>query len=200
MLFTSSAWSPVALAQQWAAPHDLLTPQDIGRHHRFSSFGEDDAADAAGDDAGGDAKEGEQDEHAGIDENAARQVVNNFPALPFVIPIPVDGAGTGRSSGKARDNMPSPADLTRAAKWNGLYGVFHDVISMSKMDAQLKGGAANGAGGGTIVPRPSEIGDGVVGADFIYEAPINALGQPDMTAPSEVPMGGAVVDSGNAFL
>ncbi|CAD7935745.1 unnamed protein product [Amoebophrya sp. A25] len=134
-------------------------------------------------------------------EDQERQVINNFPVLPFVIPIPVGGAASmSRSGNTARQVIPSAHDLGQQAKWNGFWKTVQDVAAM-KM-AGVSGNDSGGGGPPSLAPRkrPSEFERGMIGAEFVYESPINALGQPDITAPIRPPAGGMVVDSGNPFL
>ncbi|CAD7964044.1 unnamed protein product [Amoebophrya sp. A120] len=157
-------------------------------------------------------QEGEQ-----IDENVRRQVVNNYPVLPFVIPIPTGGASSStmsRSKNTAREIIPSAHDLGSQAKWNGFWKTVQDVAAL-KLTQPGAGSTSHSTNTATpflaqpanlsaaprleLAKRPESFTRGMVGADFVYESPINALGQPDITAPVSVPGSGIVVDSGNPF-
>eukprot|EP00392_Amoebophrya_sp_AT5.2_P011004 g11079.t1 len=145
-----------------------------------------------------------------VDESTKRQVVNNYPVLPFVIPIPVGGAAgssMSRSKNTVREVIPSAHDLGAQAKWNGFWKTVQDVaaLKLNRNGSLTPDVASYDASGKGLAPamthanRKDGFAPGMVGADFVYSAPVDALGRSLDNPPVSVPGAGAVVDAGNPF-
>lgn len=139
-----------------------------------------------------------------LNEQVSRQVVNSYPVMPFVIPIPAGGdARMTRSNNMAHEMIPSAHDLGSTAKWNGFWSTVKQVIQHIG-EKRIAGGGMGGYGNrpppDVFARRPQQVLNGMVGADFLYETPINALGQPDITAPMQVTTAGMAMEAGNPFL
>lgn len=146
-----------------------------------------------------------------VDESTKRQVVNNYPVLPFVIPIPVGGAAgssMARSKNTVREVIPSAHDLGAQAKWNGFWKTVQDVaaLKLNRNGSLIRPDVASyDASGKGLAPamthanRKDGFAPGMVGADFVYAAPVDALGRSLDNPPVSVPGAGAVVDAGNPF-
>ncbi len=125
------------------------------------------------------------------------------PTLPYVIPVPVTGRPPGGLSHAVSGHplqIHSIHDLGAKAKWDGFYQTLQRI-------AELKLGASRAENG--LLDGEDEEGEGGLhgavygdfpGADYVYEQPLNALGQADIPTPIGGPAGDLIVDGGNAFL